>query len=205
MIITIASFKGGVGKTTTAVHLAAFLQERSATLLLDGDANRSATAWARRGSFPFKVVDERQAVKYARDRNYEHIVVDTEARPSDEDLRDLVEGCDFLVIPTTPDALALNALMLTVQELKSLEAQYRVLLTIIPPRPSRDGDEAADTLKQAGIPLFTTGIRRLVAFQKAALSGVLVHTAKDSRAADGWADYVSIGTELFNGQIQKRS
>jgi chromosome partitioning protein len=43
MIITIASFKGGVSKTTTAVHLAAYLQKRSPTLLIDGDPNRSAT------------------------------------------------------------------------------------------------------------------------------------------------------------------
>ena len=42
MIITVASFKGGVGKTTTAVHLAAFLNESSPALLIDGDPNRSA-------------------------------------------------------------------------------------------------------------------------------------------------------------------
>ena len=43
MIITIASFKGGVAKTTTAVHLAAYLQDRSPNLLNDGDPNPSAT------------------------------------------------------------------------------------------------------------------------------------------------------------------
>jgi chromosome partitioning protein len=60
MIITVASFKGGVAKTTTAVHLAAYLQDRSPTLLIDGDPNRSATGWSRRGQLPFKVVDERK-------------------------------------------------------------------------------------------------------------------------------------------------
>jgi chromosome partitioning protein len=94
---------------------------------------------ARRASF--KIADERQAARYARD--YEHTIIDTEAHPSTGDLRTLVGGCDLLVIPTTPDGLSLHALMQTVSALDALGAdRYRVLLTIVPPRPNRDGDEA---------------------------------------------------------------
>ena len=196
MIITIASFKGGVAKTTTAVHLAAYLQDRSPTLLIDGDPNRSATGWSRRGQLPFKVVDERQAAKYARE--FQHCVIDTEARPEEEDLRPLADGCDLLIIPTTPDALALDALMLTVKALDGFRATgYRILLSIIPHRPSRDGDEARSTLTEAGLPLLTQGVRRLVAFQKAALAGVPVYAVDDPRANLGWEDYQQVGKEIL--------
>jgi chromosome partitioning protein len=197
MIATIASFKGGVGKSTTAVHLAAYLNARAPTLLIDGDPNRSVTGWARRGTLPFRVVDERQAVRYSRD--FEHIVIDTQARPNPEDLEALAGGCDLLVIPSTPDALALDALMLTAVTLRELGAErFKVLLTIVPPKPSRDAEEARAAIAEAGLPLFTAEVRRAAAFQKAALQGVVVSAIKDQRAAAAWDDYERVGTEVLS-------
>lgn len=133
MIITVASFKGGQAKTTTAVHLAAFFSQRGKTLLIDGDPNRSATSWAKRKGLPFMVCDERQAARYSRD--YEHILIDTQARPTAEDLQALAEGCDLLIIPCTPDALSLDALFLIVEALEHLGSnRFRILLTIVPPQ-----------------------------------------------------------------------
>ncbi len=196
MILTVASFKGGVGKTTTAVHLAAYLQKKAPALLIDGDPNRSASKWTARGELPFRVVDERQSARYARD--YEHIVIDTEARPNEEDLRALADGCDLLVIPTTPDALALDALLLTVEALEKIGADgYRILLTIIPPKPSRDGEEARQMLKGRGLPVFKGEIHRLIAFQKASLAGVPVYAVSDPRARQAWSDYEAIGKEIL--------
>lgn len=196
MIITIASFKGGVGKTTTAVHISAYLQTKKPTLLIDGDPNRSASAYAKRGQLPFSIVDERGAAKFARD--YEHIVIDTEARPNEDDLRSLASGCDLLVIPTTPDAMAIDALLLTVEALRKVKAEnYKILLTVVPPKPNRDGEEARQMLAANKMPLFKNEIKRLIAFQKASLAGVPVYEIKEPRADTAWKFYQAVGREIL--------
>ena len=188
MIITVVAFKGGVGKSTTAVHLAAYLQERAPTVLIDGDENRSASKWAGRGSFPFRVVDERQSARVARE--YEHIVIDTQARPNEEDLKAFAEGCDLLVVPTSPDRMALDALVETVAALKRLQAdRYRILITMVPPWPSHDGEHAHAALKAHGLPVLAARVSFLVAFKRAVEEGKLVYEVKDSRAQRGWDEY----------------
>jgi len=196
MIITVASFKGGQAKTTTAVHLAALINNHKPTLLVDGDPNRSASSWSRRKGFPFKVVDEKQSVRFARE--FEHIVIDTQARPTEEDLRALAEGCDLLIVPLTPDALSLDALFLFTDALSKLgPTAFRILLAIVPPKPARDAEEALATLHEAKLPTFNTYIRRYKAFQKAALEGVLVKDADDPHAEDGWNDYTNVSKEFI--------
>ncbi|MBE9180206.1 ParA family protein [Oculatella sp. LEGE 06141] len=200
MIITTASFKGGVAKTTTAIHLAAYLQLNGQTLLIDGDNNRSATRWAERGldrgGLPFKVVGVNQSAKYSK--NCEHFVIDTEASAEEDELREIVDGCDLLVLPTTPDTMSLDALIQTVELLRSLSVdKYRVLLTRVPSPPRKEGEEAREFLTEAGFPLFNGKIREAVAFQKAANEGVLVHQVSDRRARIGWNEYCAIGKEVF--------
>jgi chromosome partitioning protein len=196
MVIAVASQKGGVGKSTTAIHVAAYLQEKAPTVLVDSDPNRSVCGWAQNGSLPFPVIPLYQAARRARE--FEHVIVDTNAGMRQEEFREIVEGCDLLILPTTPDALSYQALMMTVSLVQGVkDAQYKALLTIIPPRPSRDGDEMRRELEERSIPIFNTGIRRFVAYQKAALAGVPVYKADDPRAQEAWEDYLALGKEIL--------
>jgi chromosome partitioning protein len=47
-IVTITGYKGGVGKSTTAVHLATFFSEKGKTVLVDGDTNSCTFAHFKR-------------------------------------------------------------------------------------------------------------------------------------------------------------
>ncbi len=202
MIITVTSYKGGVGKTTTAIHLAAYLQRLAPTLLVDGDAIRSATKWSKRGGdtgLPFKVVTHAQMVNHIRD--FTHIIIDTEGNPTDDDFRDLAENCDLLVIPAVPESVATDGLIHTLAKLRSLgNKAHRVLLTMVPPKPRTEGQQLRDVLNSEGIPVFASKIPRLAAFEKAAAEGVPVYAVKDDRnAARAWDAYEAAAKEVVHG------
>lgn len=198
MIIAVAGFKGGVGKTTTAMHLAAYFHQNGSTLLIDADPNQSAIHWAKRGKgLPFSIFNEEQAAGHLG--AYHHVVIDTQARLLTDELQDLAQGCDLFVLPCSPDALSLDALLLTLSALKTCKAtQTKILLTIIPPWPSQDGITARRFLKkETDVEIFQGSIRRMIAYQKAALSGELVYTVSDPRAKMAWSDYLAVGKEIL--------
>lgn len=195
MIVTVAGFKGGVGKTTTAVHLACyFAQQSEKVLLVDGDPNRSATGWSKRGNLPFKVCDLMAASKASR--GMEHIVIDTEAHPDHDELEALAEGCDLLVLPSTADALAIEALLQTVENLQGLES-YGVLITMVDSRKKARAEQAKATLENLELPVFKQMIRRLTCYETAALEGVPVYDVSGDRFARiAWREYQAFGKEV---------
>lgn len=191
-IITVTGYKGGVTKSTTAIHLSTFLSDESNVLLIDGDPNRTAIAWSERGELPFDVVDERRAMKVIS--KYDFAVIDTPARPDSNDLKELAEGCDLLILPTLPDVVSLDPMLQTAEELG--DATYRALIAVVPPKPNRDGETMRAELKAEGVPVFETMIRRAIGFSKAALAGKPVRdlTGDDRKA---WLDYEKLGNEVL--------
>ena len=201
MIITILSFKGGVGKTTTAVHFAESLSKRRSrkVVLGDGDLNRTALNWFQRGQshgidVGFTVFDGDDDPPH----EYTDLVIDTPARPDDDEVLRLAEFSDCLIIPTNPAPGAIEASIGTLSRLRSLDdSRYRVLLTLVPPKPSRRGIQARDVLKQANIPTFKGMIQRRDAFMDAELEGVTVGMLKGKAALSASESYATVGQELW--------
>ncbi len=195
MYVTIASFKGGVGKSTTALHLAYYLAtvRGRRVVLVDQDPNRSCLDWVERADnpAPFDVVDLDAGIDPG---DYDDVVIDTQARPG-PDLVDALVGADnFLVLPSGVDAMAVSALLKTVE---GLQGNYRILLTQVPPAPSKAGAYARAILE--GYPVFAGVIRRYAAYEKAAAYGLTVDQVRslDRNAGLAWSDYKTIGGELW--------
>ena len=195
-IVTITGYKGGIGKSTTAIHLATYFSEHGKTILVDGDQNRTSVSWAERGGdagLPFTVVDQRQAMRVVSSSDY--IVIDTPARPDSDDLKELAKGCELLILPTSPDIVSLEPMLHTARELR--DANYRALITVVPPRPSKEGELMQQDLREGGVPVFNTMIRRTVGFAKAALVGKPIRDLDDARAQAAWEDYRALGDEVI--------
>jgi len=81
MIVSIVSIKGGIGKTTTAIHVAYHLSSNAQTMLWDTDPNPTATFWAQR--MPFQVVQD------IPESFPTHLVIDTQPHVDGESLKQL--------------------------------------------------------------------------------------------------------------------
>ncbi|WLT39336.1 hypothetical protein NON20_07165 [Synechocystis sp. B12] len=62
---------------------------------------------------------------------------------------------------------------------------------------TRSGREARQLLQAENLPLFTTEIPLLVAFERASQSGVIIRDYVDPRSHLAWGRYKAVGREIL--------
>ncbi len=193
--------KGGVGKTTTAVNLAATLAERYRVLLVDADPQGSATWWVERSSaaIGFDLTQETNPTFLAklREVDYDMVVVDTPPALNSEALAAVVPAADYVVLPTPPAPMDLTALIETVRSaVIPAKVPHRVLLTKVDPRSLAEALEAQNTLMELGIPACNAFIRSYKAHERAALDGMTIAQWRGKNAREAEADYRRAADEI---------
>lgn len=174
--VAIVSQKGGSGKSTLSLHLAAHHASRgSKTLLLDMDPQGNLVGWAkRRGDVP-PDVDTAHAsqlgkvLEAARADGYDLVVLDT-APSADRASLGAVEAADLVLIPCRPAQFDLDAVMTTVKLVRMVGKPFAVVLNAAPPR-SRVTEEAALGLAEAGAPVSQATVYQRVALQHCLIDG----------------------------------
>jgi chromosome partitioning protein len=193
MIISVQNQKGGVGKTTLAIHIAhALVLSGGTVMLIDADPQGSARDWAaaREGKPPFAVVGlDRPTIHRdlpAIAQNYTHVVIDGPPRVT-ELARSAIIAADIVIIPVQPspyDVWAAQEVVNLIKEAsvfkESLKSVFVINRKIVNTAIGRDVTEA---LAGFEIPVLRSHICQRVAFAESAATGQTVFETEPKGSA----------------------
>jgi chromosome partitioning protein len=193
-VIVVAQRKGGVGKTTLSISIAAELHKRGLGVeLIDSDPQRSAVRWAELGKLKFPVHDlalDQQPVQewvqsVARVAT-ERVVIDT--APNDRCLGAAITIADLIVVPCTPSGLDLDSTARTLDIINAVRTRRRshLKIALVPNRADRrtlEGRQLVEELEEFKEPIGPS-IGDRIAFVRAFTTGQSVDEFAPGQAPD---------------------
>lgn len=215
-IISVANQKGGMGKTTITMQLAAALSRRHRVLVVDVDPQQSTVWWAENADrhLPFDFAGSQHPSVLSRLSHladeYDFVMVDTPGSLEDpHTLEVVVDVSDFVIVPLAPEPLAVEPTMRTIQRfIEPRGIRFAVLLNRIDPRIHGQLEMWKELLDVTlGVPRFEACLRQYKAQADAPVLGSLVTTVRDNRTTQGaiW-DVTRLGvevTEQLSPQLQE--
>jgi len=217
MIISFVNQKGGVGKTTSAINVAASLKRRNYKIgFIDADPQGSATQWhSVEDNTAFEIMHHPEPISRGEinelSQDFDFLVID--APPAIGDItKSILEVTDLSIIPLSPSSLDIwscKGTLEMVDEARQENPDLDVKLLINRKIPgTRVGREARDSLAVFDMDVLDTEMCQRVAYVDAMTSGVSVmQYAPSSKAADeveSLCDEITLPQEQSEPQIQEQ-